>query len=86
MAKVEIDSELLNKISEMTDAKYFRAIDRASLENIYAEIDHLEKTEIEMQVFKRYKDEYRKFLIPGLILLLTAWLLQMTVFRTINGQ
>jgi Ca-activated chloride channel family protein len=86
MAKVEIDSELLNKISEMTDAKYFRAIDRASLENIYAEIDRLEKTEIEMQVFKRYKDEYRKFLILGLVLLLTAWLLQMTVFRTINGQ
>ena len=84
MANVEIDTELLKQISELTDGKYFRAIDRESLENIYAEIDRLEKTEIEVNVYKRYKDEYRKFLYPALFLLIATWLLSFTIFRTFN--
>jgi Ca-activated chloride channel family protein len=84
MASVEIDTELLKQISQMTDGKYFRAVDRPSLETIYTEIDRLEKTEIEVNVYKRYKDEFRNFLIPGLILLLIWWLLGQTVFRTLH--
>ncbi|MCZ2102262.1 MAG: VWA domain-containing protein [Chitinophagales bacterium] len=84
MSRVEIDTELLKNISEMTSGKYFRAIDRASLENIYAEIDRLEKTEIEVDVFKRYKDEYRKFLNVGLILIMLSFGLRTTIFKTIN--
>ncbi len=84
MATVEIDTELLQQISQMTDGKYFRAIDRESLENIYAEIDRLEKTEIEVNVYKRYKDEFRKFLYAGLFLLLIWWLLSQTIFRILN--
>ena len=84
MAKVEIDVALLESIAEMTDGKYFRAVDRASLENIYAEIDRLEKTEIEVNVFKRYKDEFRVFLIVGLFLFLMWWVLSQTVFKTFS--
>jgi Ca-activated chloride channel family protein len=84
MATVEIDTELLQQISQMTDGKYFRAIDRESLENIYSEIDRLEKTEIEVNVYKRYKDEFRKFLYAGLFLLLIWWLLSQTIFRILN--
>ena len=84
MAQVEIDTELLQKIAQMTEGKYFRAIDRQSLENIYTEIDRLEKTEIEIDVFKRYKDEYRIFLFLGLTLLLLWWILKVTLFRTIS--
>jgi Ca-activated chloride channel homolog len=84
MAKVEIDVALLESIAEMTEGKYFRAVDRASLENIYAEIDRLEKTEIEVNVFKRYKDEFRMFLLFGLVLLLMWWVLSQTIFRTFS--
>ena len=84
MSRVEIDTELLKKISEMTSGQYFRATDRASLEQIYEEIDRLEKTEIEVDVYKRYKDEYRRFMTVGLALLLLSFGLQMTLFRTIN--
>ncbi|KXK37713.1 MAG: VWA domain-containing protein [Saprospiraceae bacterium] len=84
MSKVEIDTELLKSISMMTGGKYFRAIDRESLENIYTEIDKLEKTEIEVNVFKRYKDEYRGLLYWALGLLISGFLLQNTIFRKIN--
>ncbi|HMR88892.1 MAG TPA: VWA domain-containing protein, partial [Saprospiraceae bacterium] len=84
MAKVEIDVALLESIAKMTDGKYFRAVDRASLENIYAEIDRLEKTEIEVNVFKRYKDEFRIFLMIGLFLFLMWWVLSQTIFRTFS--
>lgn len=82
MAKVEIDVALLESIAKMTDGKYFRAVDRASLENIYAEIDRLEKTEIEVNVFKRYKDEFRFFLFIGIFFFLLWWVLTQTIFRT----
>ncbi|MBK8625541.1 MAG: VWA domain-containing protein [Saprospiraceae bacterium] len=84
MASVEIDTELLKHISQMTDAKYFRAVDRASLEDIYAEIDRLEKTEIEVNVYKRYKDEYRLFLLIGFGLVMMSWVLSKTIFRTLS--
>jgi Ca-activated chloride channel family protein len=84
MASVEIDTELLKQISDMTDGKYFRAIDRKSLENIYAEIDKLEKTEMEVNVYKRYSEEFRKFLYPGIFFFLIFWLLKHTLLRTLS--
>ena len=46
-AKVEIDEELLKYIAQETGGKYFRATDNSKLKAIYAEINKLEKTEIE---------------------------------------
>lgn len=83
MAKVEIDESLLNQISEMTGGKYYRARDERSLEAIYAEIDRLEKTEMEITTFKRYSDEYGHFLSLGLILLFFDVLLRLTIFKTL---
>ncbi|MBK9733965.1 MAG: VWA domain-containing protein [Saprospiraceae bacterium] len=84
MANVEIDVELLKHISQLTGGKHFRAVDRASLEEIYSEIDRLEKTEIEVNVYKRYKDEFRIFLYAGFVLFLTWWLFKQTAFRTFS--
>ena len=83
MARVEIDERLLNEIATSTGGRYFRAIDEASLEEIYAEIDRLEKTEIEVTAFKRYSEEYAPWLSWGLIFLAGAFLLQWTLFRTL---
>jgi len=68
---VDIDEEVLNKISEMTDAKYFRATDLKSLKDIYNQIDLLEKSEIKILDHSEYKELFHYFLIPGLILFLT---------------
>lgn len=83
MANVEIDERLLNQIAEMTGGQYYRATDKESLESIYAEIDRLEKTEMDITTFKRYSEEFRQFLIFGLILLLLEMILRMSVFKTL---
>ena len=53
---VNIDEETLQKISEITDAKSFRATDTDSLESIYKAIDELEKTEVESQQYVDYRE------------------------------
>ena len=83
MVEVEIDEELLQKIADMTGGKYFRATNNNSLKNIYAEIDQLEKSEIEVTSIKRYTEQFHIFaLIAGLLLLLD-FLLKNTLFRSI---
>ena len=83
LARVEIDEDLLKQIAEMTGGKYFRATSAESLERIYAEIDQLEKTEIEVTSIRRYSEEFHRFALWGLILLMLEFLLRYTVFRTI---
>ena len=83
LARVEIDEDLLQQIADMTGGKYFRATSAESLERIYAEIDQLEKTEIEVTTIKRYSEEFHRFALGGLILLLLELLLRYTVFKTI---
>lgn len=83
LARVEIDEELLNTIATSTGGKYFRATSAESLEAIYAEIDQLEKTEMEITSIKRYSEEFRAFAWYGLLLILLELLLRYTVLRTI---
>lgn len=83
MARVEIDEELLNEISNMTGGKYYRATTAESLEAIYAQIDMLEKTEIEVNTYKRYSEEFRRFMIWGFGFLLLEIILRLTLLRTL---
>ena len=83
MATVEIDERLLNQIAEMTNGQYYRATDAQSLENIYDQIDALEKTEMEVTVFRRYSDEYRGFLFAGLVFLFVEILLRFSLFKSL---
>ncbi|KAK3605036.1 hypothetical protein CHS0354_000702 [Potamilus streckersoni] len=53
--KVDVDDESLTKIASITGGKYFRATDLGSLEETYKEIDQLEKTKVETEVFKEIR-------------------------------
>lgn len=83
LARVEIDENLLRELAEMTGGKYFRATSEESLEQIYAEIDQLEKTEIEVTSIRRYTEEFHHFALWGLIFLILEITLRYTVLRTI---
>lgn len=78
---VEIDETLLKKIAEQTGGQYFRATDNQKLKAIYAEIDRLEKTKIEVTQFRKHKEEfYSAAMFAGLFLLLEVFLSQ-SIFR-----
>lgn len=80
---VEIDEASLTRIAEMTDGKYFRATDRRSLENVFTEIDQLEKTKIEVKQFTRYKELFVTWLAVALGLVFVEIVLANTKFRKI---
>lgn len=79
---VEIDEELMQEIARVTGGKYFRATDNESLEEIYEEIDSLEKSEIEEFQFYNYDEKFRPFLLAAGLLLILELLLRFTVFRS----
>jgi Ca-activated chloride channel family protein len=66
---VRIDEELLREMAAKTGGRYFRATDAASLREIFAEIDRLEKTLVERVVYLRRDEAYRWPLVIGLLAL-----------------
>ncbi len=82
--RVSIDTELLTYIAESTNGKFFRAQDNDGLQEIYNEIDRLEKSKIEQNVFKRYSEYFRPFLLTALFLMFLSVLLQNTYFKNIQ--
>lgn len=79
--QVQIDEALLKNMAEKTGGMYFRATDAASLSRIYDTIDKLEKTEIEMNVFKRYEENFRPFALTGLFIIMCSFILSHTYLR-----
>jgi Ca-activated chloride channel family protein len=74
-ADVQIDEGLLKDIAKKTGGQYFRATDNRRLKEIYAQIDKLEKTKIEMSAFERKTEKFYVFaLIAGLLLLVEVLL------------
>lgn len=69
---VRIDEALLNRIAEQTGGRYFRATDNESLAAVYAEIDRLEKTPVEVSVSRRFDDLFAAVLAVGLVCGLVA--------------
>ena len=64
----EIDEKTLIEIANETGGKYFRARDKDMLSEIYKQIDSMERTEIEIKSYTKYKELFGWFLIPALIL------------------
>ncbi len=77
----EIDIETLKNISNETGGKFFRAIDKEALSNIYQEINNLERSEIEVKDFTNYIELFRWFLIPALILAIKYFIIKRYLFK-----
>ncbi len=79
--QVQIDEESLTKIAESTGGRYFRAVDKDSLEKIFQTIDSLEKSKISVKSYTHYNEMFTYFLWPGVSLILAESLLSHTRFR-----
>jgi Ca-activated chloride channel family protein len=76
-----LDEELLRRIATETGGQYFRAVDKESLNNVYKQIDTLEKSKIEVTAFKRYKERFFPFVMAALGFLFFEILLRFTFFK-----
>jgi Ca-activated chloride channel family protein len=81
--EVKIDEELLEDVADMTDGKYYRADNNKKLEEVYQEIDRLEKSKIDVTEFQKKHEEFLPLALFALILLVLEILLRNTVFRTL---
>ncbi|WP_435623856.1 vWA domain-containing protein [Flagellimonas sp.] len=82
MRQVKIDEKLLKEIATVTGGKYFRATDNEKLEEIYDEINKLEKTEIEEFKYYKYDEKFRPLVLLAGVLLLLEWGLRNSIFKS----
>ncbi len=75
------DEKQLKSIAKKTGGTYFSVNDRDSLEKALDEIDQLETTKIDADVFNRWNEHFVPFLLVGALLVLAAVSLSMYATR-----
>jgi Ca-activated chloride channel family protein len=78
---VEIDTKMLGEIAAATDGDFYRATNNKELQQIYKEIDKLEKSKLNVKKYSKRYEAYQPYAIAAVILLLLEILLRITVFR-----
>jgi len=81
--EVQIDEPLLQKISALTNGKYFRATNKQKLQEVYKEIDRLEKSKIDVTEFSRKKEEFLPFVILALLLLTIEFIFRFALLKLV---
>lgn len=80
---VVIDETTLRSIADKTGGKYFRATNNRVLEEVFAEIDQLEKTQMDVRHFSHTEDNYMAWAWLAFAFFVIEIALRHTVLRTI---
>ena len=81
----DMDEPTLKAIAEATGARYFRADSGETLAEVFAIIDDMEKTEVEVREWVDYQELFRAPLFFALLFLVAELALRTTVLRTLPG-
>lgn len=81
--KVVIDEPTLKEIANITGGKYFRATNNNVLDDVFSEIDKLEKTKINIKNFTHTEDNYMLWAWLALGFFLLEIILRHTILRII---
>jgi Ca-activated chloride channel homolog len=76
-----LDEQLLRRIAGETGGEYFRARDKLTLQNIYRQIDQMEKSKMEVQSLRHYQEEFIPLLLIALGLLFVELVLRYTLLK-----
>ena len=79
----EFDEKTLKTIASMTGGEYFRSSSKASLLDIYKEIDKMERTKLDVRHFGEKEEKFMIFAIIALVSLLLEILLRNTILKRI---
>ena len=82
--EVKIDEPVLREIAQTTGGKYFRATSNQSLEDVYNEINQLEKSELKSTKLYNYEEYFRFFLWIALGVLLLDALLRWVFYKVLS--
>lgn len=82
--QMSFDTELLRQIATVTNGKFYRAYSETDLEGIYAEIDQLEKTKVEITTLQRIQDWFGWFVGAAVVLLLLEMVLRWGLLRSVT--
>ena len=81
--EIPVDEGLLKEMAAITGGQYFWADSQNKLEEIYMEIDQMERTKIDVTEFTRKHDEYLTWVLLALFLLGLELVLRNTWLRTV---
>jgi Ca-activated chloride channel family protein len=79
--RVEFNETGLKDVTKIADGKFFRATDTESLEQIYNDIDKMEKSTVSVKKYQQYHDLFPLCLMGGCGLLVAQILLSQTVWK-----
>ena len=79
--KSDFNPQTLTEVARIANSQFFRADSSTALEDIYAQIDKLEKTTIQVNQFREYHDLFQWFLGAGLGCLGLQMVLSQTIWR-----
>ena len=80
-ADMTFDEKQLKSIAKRTGGTYFPVNDRDSLEKALDEIDQLETTKLDADIYNRWREHFVPFLLIGAVLVLLAISLSMSASR-----
>ncbi len=78
---MQFDEQALRQIADITHGKFFRATDTKSLQQIFGDIDKMEKTKVEVEKVADYRDLFPWFLLGALVFLSAEILLSHTIWK-----
>lgn len=79
----DLDEGALLEIARLTNGRYFRVTSAERFQQIYDEIDRMEKTKVEAPTNWQYRDIGLPFLLAGFLLLAGEFILRHTLWRTV---
>lgn len=83
-AEVTIDENTLREIAQTTGGKYFRATSNSSLEEVYDEINQLEKSDVKVSKLYNYEEYFKVFLWIALGMLVFDALLRWVFYKILS--
>lgn len=79
--RVHFNEAGLKDVAKIADGQFFRATDTKSLEQIFGDIDKLEKTTVSIKKYQQYRDLFPVCIMAGLGLLIAQLLLSQTIWQ-----
>jgi Ca-activated chloride channel homolog len=81
--RVRLDEVTLKLLAEKTGGQYFNAQDTEALQRVYAEIDQLEKTEVEGRLYTEFREVFGFPMVSGVLCILACIILDATWLRSL---